>query len=270
MVNVDNYRRLGRELSSRLLLRYSPIAMKLIRSESEIPENSLRPARDLGGHIAMCQAYAMVRRERKSITMTKDDHWCVWPLVSYGLVSLDEDDTDYMGGMLFFRDREKGVEFLRSSYPRLENAEGVIGFSLAPLEDADFVPDIVTVYCRPAQLRSIMMAVRFNTGEQLELKLDSVDSCVHSSIPVLNGKDYNITVPDPGEYERALTDEDEMMFTMRSERLESVVETLVVLSNAGFGYRELGMGMQLDSPRPEFYNNMFEKWGLERGKNWSK
>lgn len=270
MHNDGGYKDFGRQLNELLLLRYSPIAMKLLYDESEIPEGSMRPSRDKGAHLAMCQAYAMVRRERKSITMLKEDHWCVWPLVSYGLVDLTEQDTDYMGKMLFFSEEEKGIDFLRNHYPRLKSEKPIIGFTLAPLERANFVPDIVCIYCRPAQLRSIMMAVRFQTGEMLKLSLDSVDSCVHSSIPVLNGQEYNITIPDPGEYERALTDEDEMMFTLRADKVEGLIKTLEMLSAAGFGYKELSMELQYDSPRPEFYNTMFQKWGLQTGAQWDK
>ncbi len=267
---VENLNELGKKLNELLILRYSPIALKLLYSEEEIPEGAIRPMKDCEGHLSMCQAYAMVRRERKSLAMLKEDHWCVWPLVSYGLVDLDEGDLNYLGPLLFFKEREKGIEFLRNIYPRLQAERKPVGFCLAPLEKANFVPDIITVYCRPAQLRSIMMAVRFETGEELELSLDSVDSCVHSSIPVLNGKPYNITIPDPGEYERALTDEDEMMFTLRTENLGAVVGNLEQLSRAGFGYRELAYGLQFDTPRPEFYNKMFEKWGLDTGEIWKK
>lgn len=268
--NFNDFNNLGLRLRELLILRYSPIALKLLYNEKDIPENSLRPMRDCCGHLAMCQAYAMVRREGKPITMLKEDHWCVWPLVSYGLVDLDEADINYMGRMLFFSEAEKGIEFLRDRYPRLKGESKPVGFTLAPLEKAEFVPDIVCIYCRPAQLRSIMMAVRYRTGEMLNLSLDSVDSCVHSSIPVLNGQDYNITLPDPGEYERALTDEDEVMFTLRADKLEGLAETLEQLSAAHFGYRELAMGLQYDTPRPEFYNNMFKKWGLAVGAEWDK
>ena len=264
-MTVEEINAAGRELNELLILRYSPIAFRLIYSEDEISEGTLRPCRDKGGHLAMCQAFAMVRRERRSVAMLKDDHWCVWPLVSYGLVDLDEDDIQTMGSLLFFEDKAKGVEFLRNDYPRLKAQRRPIGFELAPMEKAKFVPDIISLYCRPAQLRSLLMAVRYKTGEQLELSLDSVDSCVHSTIPVLNGKDFNVTFPDPGEYERALTDEDELIFTMRSEHAPMIVEMLKGFSAVGMGYRELAMKLEPDHARPRFYNDMFERGIISPG-----
>jgi uncharacterized protein (DUF169 family) len=270
MPTIEEFNALGHELERLLILRYSPIAMKLIYSEEEIPEGSMRPYKDKGGHLAMCQAFAMVRRERKAITMLKEDHWCVWPLVSYGLIDLDEDDYEYMGTKFFFADDRRSVKFLREEYPMLNAEKKPIGFTLAPLRSCNFVPDIVCTYCRPAQIRSIMMAMKFKTGEMLNVTLDPVDSCVHSTIPVLKGKDFNITFPDPGEYERALCDEDEVMFTMRSEKVSDIVEVLKLLSNVNFGYQEMAMGIQYDTPRPEFYNVMFDKWGLQTGEQWEK
>jgi len=270
MSDFTEYNRLAERLQTLLLLHSSPVALKVLFDEAEIPEGTLRPVRDLGGHLAMCQAVGMVRRERKALTMLKEDHWCVWPLVSYGLVPLDKDDIDYMGHKLFFADKEKGVAFLREGYPRLQSDRPAIGFSMAPLETANFVPDLVCIYCLPSQLRTIMMGVRFLTGEMLDVSFDSVDSCVHSTIPVLNGKSYNITVPDPGDYERGLTREDEMMFTLRGEKLEELVKVMDGIAGRGFGYKDMTYRLAFDHPRPKFYNDMFRKWGLDTDGVWDE
>jgi uncharacterized protein (DUF169 family)/RNAse (barnase) inhibitor barstar len=262
-------REAGRILQEELILRYSPIALKLLRTEEDIPEGTVRPWRDEGNRLAMCQAYALVRRNRKAYTLLKEDHWCVWPLVSYRLCPLEEADYEYMGSKFFVRDPRRGVRFLREEYPMLKE-EGILGFSIAPLEKCTFVPDLVCIYCNPAQIRSLLMAAKFLTGEMLKLTLDPVDSCVHSSIPVLNGLDFNITFPDPGEYERGLTDENEVMFTLRGDLLEPLTDCVRSFGQMNFGYRGLQMEMDMNFPRPEFYNKMFEKWGLATGEEWKK
>lgn len=269
-MTIAEYNAMGKELEELLILRYSPIALKLIYSEDEIPEGSLRPYKDRGDRLAMCQAYALVRRNRTALTMLKEDHWCVWPLVSYGMVDLDADDYEYLGDKFFFKDKERSKKFLREEYPFLAAEKKPIGFTLAPLRFCNFEPDIITIYCRPAQIRSILMGAKFGSGEMLKVTLDPVDSCVHSSIPVLNGQDYNITFPDPGEYERAMTDEDEVMFTLRAEKLPELTECIRGISMFGMGYQGLQMDMPMNFPRPEFYNVMFEKWGLETGEVWRK
>ena len=259
----------GAKLEERLILRYSPIALKLIRSEDEIPARTVRPWADEGNRLSMCQAFALVRRNRKAYTMLKEDHWCVWPLVSYRLCPLDNDDYEYMGTKFFIRDPERSKRYLREEYPRLKG-EPPLGFAIAPLRSCTFVPDCVTIYCRPAQIRSLQMAAKFLTGDMLKLTLDPVDSCVHSTIPVLNGQEFNITFPDPGEYERGLSDEDEVMFTVRGDLIEELVQAVQTFDKMGFGYQGLQMEMAMNFPRPQFYDDMFRKWGLATGEIWKK
>ncbi len=266
---VEKCNETGKRLEELLILRYSPIALKLIYDKAEIPAGTKRPFDDEGNRLAMCQAFALVRRNRKAYTMLKEDHWCVWPLVSYGLVSLEDEDYEYMGTKFFFKDPQRGVRFLREEYPFLKSDKKPIGFSIAPLASCAFEPDLVCIYCNPAQIRTLLMAMKFNTGEMLKVSLDPVDSCVHSTIPVLNGQDYNITFPDPGEYERGLTDENEVMFTLRGEKLAELAASVELFDSIGFGYKGLKMEMSMNFPRPEFYNRMFEKWGLAAGPEWS-
>lgn len=268
-MTVKEYNEMGWELEKILTLRFSPIALKVLYEGDPIPEGTVRPMESGMGHLAMCQAFAKVRRERASLTMLKEDHWCVWPLVSYGMVDIEEEDYPNLGSKLFVKDHAMGEAYFRYDYPRLKGKKAV-GFSIAPLRSCTFEPDIITTYCRPAQIRSFQMAAKFFSGKMLELKLDPVDSCVHSTIPVLNGQDYNITFPDPGEYERAFAGEDEVMFTMWAEKLPEIIEGISFLVRAGFGYKELVMEMPTDFPRPKFYNDMFEKWGLATGPEWKK
>ena len=264
----NNY---GQALENLLILRYAPIAVKLLKSEDEIPESAVRPKRDMGMHLALCQAYAMVRRQRKSLVLLKEDHWCVWPLIGFGLVPFEE-GTEYYDKAVtanFIQDPDKARAFFKSSYPRLA-PESNIGLALAPLDTADFVPDMVLIYLKPAQLRSALMSIKYKTGELLEARFDSVDSCVHSTIPLLKDGKYKITVPDPGEYERGLTDEDQMILSVPGDKLSDLVEGLEILSRVGFGYRQLHTEMATDFPRPQFYDDLFKMWGLDTGEIWKR
>jgi uncharacterized protein (DUF169 family) len=271
MAELSDFNRFGEELEKLLLLRYAPIAIKVLRAYEEIPAGALRPKKDLGEHQALCQTYAMVRRQRKSIVMLKEDHWCVWPLISFGLVEFRE-GTDYYDRAVtgnFIEDPEKAREFFKNCYPRME-AGSNIGLALAPLDTANFTPDLVLVYLKPAQLRSALMSIKYKSGELLECKLDAVDSCVHSTIPLLTDGKYRVTVPDPGEYERGLTDEDEMILSVPAGKLSEFVSGLTLLSNVGFGYRQLHMEMKTDFPRPQFYDDLFRMWGLDTGPIWKR
>ena len=268
MTGIFNYNTLGSELVSTLMLRFSPIAFKMIYDENDIPEDSTLPFRDTGNRPALCQAFSLVRRNRMAITMLKDDHWCLWPLACFKLCPLDDEDFETMGTKLFMKDPEKSVRFLRERYPWFEAEETPLGFTMAPLESCGFSPDVVIIYCRVAQLRSLIMAAKYQDSDIRSIVPDTIASCCYSTIPLLNGQRYNVTLPDPGEYERGLAGEDEIIFSLRGELLEELMDGLRLIAERGFDYMGLNYDMNFNFPRAEFYNKMFEKWGLTVGETW--
>lgn len=270
MHTIEEYNALGAELEQHLYLKFAPIAVKLLYSRDEIPEGCYVPSRDKNEHPALCQAFAQVRRNKRSMAMFREDHWCVWPIVSFKLGEMTEEDLDYMGTKLFIRDPDAGRKYFREHFPVINSEREVPGIALAPLSSCTFEPDVIVVYCFPAQLRQMLMAAKYNTAQVVSSSLDTVGSCVHAIIPVLNGeKDYNLSIPDPGEYERSLADENEMIFTMKAEKLDEVLDGIRTINKMGFGYKQLALDMNLDYPRAEFYNVMFKKWGLETGEQWT-
>ena len=52
MAQHEEFNKLGERLEKLLILRYAPIAVKLIKTEADIPEGAIRPKRDLGEHLA--------------------------------------------------------------------------------------------------------------------------------------------------------------------------------------------------------------------------
>ena len=66
MTKLKEFNRCGQELEELLLLRTSPIAVKMLEKEADIPAGAIRPHRDQGIHIAQCQAFAMSRRRRET------------------------------------------------------------------------------------------------------------------------------------------------------------------------------------------------------------
>lgn len=269
MHTVEEFNELGRELEESLYLRFVPIALKVLHSRDEVPEGCYIPSRDRGEHPALCQAFAQVRRNKRSMAMFREDHWCVWPIVAFKLGEVTEEDRDYMGEKFFIRDPEASRKYFREHFPVINDEQETPGIALAPLSSCTFEPDVVIIYCMPAQLRQLLMAAKYETASIVQSSLDTVGSCVQAIIPVLNGeKDYNVSIPDPGEYERSLADDNELIFTLSAEKLDELMSGLRTINKMGFGYKQLAMDMNIDYPRAEFYNVMFKKWGLETGEQW--
>ena len=252
----------GEDLERLLLLRTSPIAVKLLEREEDIPEGAIRPKRDRGVHLAQCQAFAMSRRQRATVAILKEDNWCWSPVIGFGLV---EPPDFFLKGQITFPRMVASLEAaknLAETSPRLEYGK-YIGVVSAPLKTAHFSPDLVIIYGNSAQLRSLLLAIKYKEGYQVTSTFDPIDSCVYSIVPVILTGQCRITMPDPGDYERALAGEDEIIFSVPIDKLEELILGIRHLEEIGLGYSHFVQEMRPDFPRPEFYKKLFKMWGLD-------
>ncbi len=257
------------------------IAVKMIQKEEEIPAEAVRPERAMNKHIAQCQAFALTRREGKTVAMLKEDHWCYAPVIGYGLV--EQPDFFRKGGLYnpqFDDDPEikealsgTGSKFLGHFLEKPELAKNMafpcfkagkyIGCLTAPLRNTTFEPDVIFIYSNNAQLRNMLMAIKYKEGVHVTSEFDPIDSCIYSLVPLIEGKqNYMITIPDPGEQERALTDENKIIFSLTKDKIKILVEGLRHYDEIRLGYVHLTKLMQGDFEQPEFYNLLFKRWGI--------
>ena len=260
MTTVKEFNRYGEELEELLKLRTSPIAVKMLEKEADIPKEAVRPKRDRGHHLAQCQAFALSRRRGETIAMLKEDNWCWAPLIGYGLVPPFDDET--ISPMYFIVGNMTAAKRVAQGFPRLEEGK-YIGILSAPLKNASFVPDLVLIYSNTAQLRSLLMAIKYKEGHLVKSQFDPIDSCVYSTVPVILNGQYRITLPDPGEYERAMAEEGEIILSVPPDKMAELMEGLKFFQEMKLGYRHLTMEMRPDFPQPPFYKELFKKWGLD-------
>jgi uncharacterized protein (DUF169 family) len=250
MPALEDYHQYGQFLEDSLLLRTSPLAVKMLTREEDIPEGALRPRRDRGYHFAQCQAFALSRRRGTTVAMLKEDNWCWGPLFSYGLI-------------------EPGIA---DTYPELQNDIKVIpmleygrylGIVSAPLKTAAFVPDLVMIYSSPGQLRHMLHVLSFIKEGTIETPLYPVASCALSVVPALEGRKC-VTLPDPGDVGRALAGEDEIIFSLPAGDVEQLVTQLRTFDGHGMSYRDNSfLEMRADFPRPDFYKRLYRECGLD-------
>ena len=265
-----DYNNLCHQLKETLILRYEPIAIKMIKREEDIPQIAIQPIKDLNMHMALCQAFSLTRRDKKTIYMDKNSEWCWNPLICMGYIDCSEgtDSFDRVSRILGITDPAQAKEFL-AGFPKLPYGK-YIGLVSAPLSSCDFPPDLVLIYANPAQIRVSLGAIKHMTGKIVTTQLDAIDSCAYSCAQTLIDGEYHVTFPDPGEYERALADENEVILSVPGHRLEELVEGLRFFSDIDMGYTGLTKEMLLNFPRPSFYNELFQMWGLGQGALWDK
>jgi len=281
MPAIKECRSYGKEIEDILRLDSFTVAVKMIQKKDEIPAEAVRPKRDLDQHIAQCQAFSLTRREGKTVAMLKEDHWCYAPVIGYGLV--EQPDFFNKGGLYnpqFDDDPEikealggTGSKFLGHFLEKPALAKDMtfpcfkagkyIGCLTAPLRNTTFEPDVIFIYSNNAQLRNILMAIKYKEGVHVTSEFDPIDSCIYSLVPLVEGKqNYMITIPDPGEQERALTDENKIIFSLTKDKIKILVEGLRHYDEIKLGYVHLTKLMQADFEQPKFYTLLFKRWGI--------
>lgn len=243
MPSLEQYNQYGKDLEWILKLKTSPLAVKMLEKEEDIPEGAIRPKRDWGNHLAQCQTFGLSRRNGETIAMLKEDNWCPGPLMTYGLVKTEEDP-----------DRPRRYEsFEYGKY---------LGIVTAPLLKANYLPDLVLIYSNTAQLRSMLLSLTEEDQAATGTAMFSW-SCYNSIVkPMLTGN-YYIVMPDQGEYERALGTEDEIMFSIPAVRFGGFMENFIKAQNGMWAHAKIKPALRPDFPLPDIYRNVFKQWGLD-------
>jgi len=267
---MEQNKRISELLKGTIGQRYDAMALKMIRDEGEVPEQAIYPMRDMGQHMALCQAFALSRREGKTVYMQKQDHWCWAPLIGYGQFELQKDTPAFneLLPVIGIKDPNAAAAFIEN-FPHLPTGE-YKGILTSPLGTAEFEPDVIVINCRNAELRTILFGIKTQSGTTMKTEFDAIDSCVWGIIPAITKGEYRVSFPDPGDFTYANTSEDDVILSVPKEKFEELEKGLQTLNYIGMTHSSFQMSMEYDYARPAFYNRMFKAWGLDEGKQWDK
>jgi uncharacterized protein (DUF169 family) len=269
----------GEDLESMLLLRSSPIGIRMLRSEMQVPPGARRPGQEepddvIGGRLSLCQAFGLARRGNPGLTiaMFAEDHRCFEPVIAFGLKPpYAEGALDYLGGETTFpfliADKAAAAKHAQED-PRLpyEEYEGT-GMVFGPLKAINFRAHLVMIYCNAGQLRHLTLALGYKHAYMVTSSFYGIGSCGRAAVPPLLTGEATITVPDPGEYDRAGTTEDTMILTLPATSwdgrnlFKDMMEGLRTL-DAYMPYTGFALTLRSDHPQPGFYKQFFDGWGL--------
>lgn len=193
--------------------------------------------------------------------MLKEDHWCYLPVISLGLA---EPPDFFLEGKSFLKwlgDLDTAKK-LAGMLPRLEFGK-YIGSVSAPLRSANFEPDLVVIYCNTNQLRCLLSGMKYKEGYIVTSSLDPSGACLYCTVPSIQTGDCQVTVPCGGDRANALAQDDEMIFTVPTKRLEDLMFGLNRFDEMGSGYARFAPQMRPDYPQYEAYKKVGKMMGLD-------
>jgi uncharacterized protein (DUF169 family) len=220
---MNKFNEIGKKMEQHLRLNTYPLAIKMLKSPDEIPEDAIRPLEKFGKCLSTCQAFTLSRRFGETIAQLLEDMWCPEPVIGFGLAEppdyFFEGKTRYPTGV---KSLEAGANWARE-FPRLKTGK-YVGVVSAPLTSASFEPDVVVVYCDSAQLLRLLLGVAYEDGRDITTVLGGHSACVYAVVPTLLKGECQVSVPCRGDRGYAGTQDYEMIFTIPRRQIERVVE----------------------------------------------
>lgn len=261
MGDFDVFHEYGYEIERRMRLQTYPMAVKMLKKESDIPEGAQRPMKDFGYHLATCQGFVMSRREGLTIAMTKEDMYCPESVIGYGLA---EPPQYFLDGYHHYPQVNETLEASSAwahDFPRLEVGK-YIGVVSAPLMEVNFVPDVVIIYCNSAQLARLLGAATAKDGRELTCTVGKSGACVFSVVPPLQYNRCQVSVPCSGDRRFAGAQDNEMIFSLPLGKMEEVL--LALRYAEGWGYRlPLRCVVKPEADMPDNYRKLGQMMGMD-------
>jgi uncharacterized protein (DUF169 family) len=212
-------KKLNDALNTHIRPQTYPLAVKLCKTETELPAKARRPLRDFGYTVALCQSMGLARRFRWTIAVGDEDQCCSGGSATMGF-PLEGAEGGFMPPQV-----NKQLEKGRFSY-----------FLVSPVETADFEPDMIIVYCDPAQANRLTVGAMMGTGKEVPATAPGFVECGDTVAKTYITDSCRFILADGGDRNFGGTQDNEVIFTIPSSQVEALLKGLEDSHKMGFRY----------------------------------
>lgn len=237
-----------------------PLALKMLRSEEEIPEKTRRPFRQMKKRVAICQGIGMARKLGWSVAMGKEDMQCSLGAAPFGFFkNVDFYNEGNLAAGMFTGSKEIGKKE-EDLVDRFEY--GLYSHILvAPLNRAAFEPDLLMIYGNPAQIMRLIQGALYNEGGAVYSSSMGRLGC-SAIITVMEKDECRYLVPGNGDRIFGMTQDYEMTFMVPASKVDTVIDGLARTHRAGIRYPITSL-FDFEATYPPTYQEQMRIWKEE-------
>ena len=234
---IERYHQIGKELERYIRPATFPLAVKIVRKESEIDFPHKRPTVDLHLQNFVCQNFKISRTYGWTMVVTEKDICCKIARMIYGWDAADDTSVDEMNRFsigLYAKDQATNNKFGKHQYALNEE---FYGLAISPLSRSKIIPDVVLVYCLPAQAMRFIQGYLYMEGGVLEFTAAGrVGSCHEGIIKTIVTEKPQIVMLGNGDRVWGGAQDGEVMFACPADKLDILMEGLETTHKAGLRY----------------------------------
>jgi len=218
-----------------------PIAVKLVESVDKFPEKTRRPSRDMGFKTNVCVGMTMARKYGWTVGMTTDDNACPIAAYTFGW-SEPESETekaliDFMIVMKYSAN-ENAAKTTMEAVEQVKLSKGMYaGVIFSPLERTKIEPDLVMIFCNPAQLVRLVHGATQETGVSVQSVFSGrAGTCTEGVLQTFKTGEPKVVLPGNGDRVWAMVQDEEIAFAIPANWLDPVIRGLEATHQTGVRY----------------------------------
>ncbi len=227
-MDLEKINKNGLEIKEAINMAGSPVAIKLVKPGENIPEGYEKPDEK----VRHCQYVADASRDGKMYVTSLEDHLCKGGAAALGLGALSE---KLRSGEFYFS-RLGHFKTLEAAKKTIDNiaflpANSVKKVLYAPLEKANFEPDVIIFLCNPKQAMVLTQSLLYTEGGKMSPEFSGKQSiCSDAVARVITNDAPNITVGCSGSRKYAKIDDSKMILSIPGKNLNDLMEGLAVFA----------------------------------------
>lgn len=237
-----------------------PVAVKMLKSEDEMPEKTRRPFQQMKKKVAICQGIGMSRKLGWAVAMGKEDMQCPLGAAPFGFFkNIDFFNEGNFAAGMFTVSKELGKKE-EDLVDRFEY--GLYSHILvAPLNRTAFEPDLLVVYGNPAQIMRLIHGALYHQGGAIQSSSTGRLGCA-AMITVMKNDDCRYLVPGNGDRVFGMTQDYEMTFLIPASKIETVLDGLAKTHKVGVRY-PITSFFNFQATFPPHYQQQMKIWEEE-------
>ncbi len=218
-----------------------PVAIKLVKNADAFPDKTRRPLKDIGIKTNLCVGLTLSRKYGWTVGMTAEDNACPIATYTYGW---SDSESELKTALMEFM---KAMNYAANDVAAKTTMEAVssvkldggqyAGVVFSPLERTKIEPDLVMVFCNPAQAMRLVHGATQETG----IAIHSIFSgrggtCTEGILQTFQTKEPKVVLPGNGDRVWAMVQDEELAFTIPVSLLDSVIRGLEATHQRGIRY----------------------------------
>ncbi|MCD6224362.1 MAG: dephospho-CoA kinase [Deltaproteobacteria bacterium] len=255
MLKQMDWEKLIRRMELLMRLKSFPVAFKMLKKKEELEKIPFM--RKPGNKVTLCQLVSLVRSFDWTVGADLDDFLFPSCPAILGLTDLPDIYKDgTFRSIVWLKTKEDGKK-CEASIPKLPRGE-YEAVAMAPLVYKPFEPDIVLIYCNPAQMMLLINSLQFENYEVMQFFCVGESSCSDAIARCyLTGKP-SMTIPCYGERRYGHAQDDELVMAIPAGMMEKALFGMENLYRRGIRYPISFAGVESDimAMLPSSYQNL--------------